>query len=289
MLKVILICSVFVLRSIALLDASEESFTVYRNCEFIETDWADGDSFPVWVLEEDGTRREMTVRLYGADCMEVNLANDESNARRFREQARYFGIPNPLAARSMGEAAKATVKEILREPFTIFTVFADGRGDPRYPRYYAFVSTNQGKDLSEFLVEEGLARAHGVFRSRPDGTRKEDWQEKLEDLELLAAKRGRGSWALTDWDRLPELRQEIRDEEAEIDELVDPSPPAGYKIDPNSAARDELLSLPGIGESLALRIIEERPYRSLDDLVRVPGIGPKTLEQIREYLELSGN
>ncbi len=263
-----------------------ESFATFRDCELVETDWADGDSFPVRITEKDGTVREIAIRLYGADCMEINLANDESNARRFREQTRYFGIPNPLAAQSMGKAAKATVKELLREPFTVHTTFADGRGDPRYPRYYGFVTTREGVDLSEHLVREGLARAFGVFRSRPDGTRMEHWKEKLEDLELQAAKRGRGCWALTDWDQLPDLREEVRREEEEIDVLVKPTLPVGYKIDPNRAARDELLALPGIGETLALGIIENRPYSKLEDLLRVPRIGPKTLEVIREYLAI---
>jgi competence ComEA-like helix-hairpin-helix protein len=52
----------------------------------------------------------------------------------------------------------------------------------------------------------------------------------------------------------------------------DPATP----IDPNTASAAELTRLPGVGPSLAARIIEERersPFRSLDDLTRVHGIG----------------
>jgi len=57
-------------------------------------------------------------------------------------------------------------------------------------------------------------------------------------------------------------------------------------IDPNRAGLDELRSLPGIGPVLAERIVAGRPYASSDDLLRVRGIGPKTLEKLRSRLTL---
>lgn len=53
----------------------------------------------------------------------------------------------------------------------------------------------------------------------------------------------------------------------------------------NAAGETELESLPGIGPVLARRIIAHRmrdgPYRRLEDLLRVEGIGPKLLERLR--------
>ncbi len=60
-------------------------------------------------------------------------------------------------------------------------------------------------------------------------------------------------------------------------------------IDINSASSLELQRLPGIGPKLAQRIIEERrtrPFRSVDDLNRVPGIGAKKLEAIRPFVTI---
>jgi competence protein ComEA len=61
-----------------------------------------------------------------------------------------------------------------------------------------------------------------------------------------------------------------------------------FEVDINEAQWPELVLLPGIGETLAKRIVESRrtlgPFRDHDDLRRVRGIGPKTLEGMRPYL-----
>jgi competence protein ComEA len=58
------------------------------------------------------------------------------------------------------------------------------------------------------------------------------------------------------------------------------------RIDVNSATEAELGALPRIGPALARRIVEDRsvsgPFRTLEDLDRVPGIGPRTIEAIRD-------
>ena len=63
---------------------------------------------------------------------------------------------------------------------------------------------------------------------------------------------------------------------------------ARYQVDINAADWPELAELPQIGEILARRITDSRleagPYADHDDLLRVPGIGPRTLEQIKPFL-----
>jgi competence protein ComEA len=59
-------------------------------------------------------------------------------------------------------------------------------------------------------------------------------------------------------------------------------------LDVDRASAEELIRLPGIGPALASRIVAERaengPFGGPDGLLRVRGIGPKTLEKIRGYL-----
>jgi len=63
---------------------------------------------------------------------------------------------------------------------------------------------------------------------------------------------------------------------------------AQFQIDPNSAEWPEWAQLPEIGETLARRIVESRqqqgPFQDVEDLRRVRGIGPRTLEKIRPYI-----
>ena len=66
-----------------------------------------------------------------------------------------------------------------------------------------------------------------------------------------------------------------------------------YRIDINSAEWIEWIQMPGIGETLATRIIEDReqngPFESIDDLQRVKGIGPKTIEKLRPWVTVKIN
>jgi competence protein ComEA len=59
-------------------------------------------------------------------------------------------------------------------------------------------------------------------------------------------------------------------------------------INVNSATAAELEALSGIGEVLAATIVEYRtqngPFASVDDLLDVSGIGPATLEEIRDQV-----
>jgi competence protein ComEA len=64
------------------------------------------------------------------------------------------------------------------------------------------------------------------------------------------------------------------------------------KININSATAAELDSLSGIGPTKAQAVIDYRnqngPFRTIDDLLNVTGIGPKTLETIRDQITVIG-
>lgn len=56
----------------------------------------------------------------------------------------------------------------------------------------------------------------------------------------------------------------------------------------NAMERDDLLLLPGIGDKLAQRILDHRqivgPFKNVDELRKVPGIGTVTLNRLRPFL-----
>jgi len=279
-IKWLMFCSLSILPAVGM-----ESFPGTR---YVATDWADGDSFRVITAEG----RELTVRIYGADCLETGPYSP-SDARRLRDQRQYFGIAGhggsfrssvELADR-YGKLATTQVADWLGRPFTLHTSFADARGDARYERFYAFITMADGRDLASALVASGLARAFGVLRAHPDGRSADEYGKSLADLEMQAAVRRNGIWAHTDWDKLPDERRMLREHEEEIRTTIRrPLVDGEFRINPNKAARDELMRLPGIGETMALRIIEGRPYASAEDLLKIPGIGAATLDKIRPFI-----
>ena len=183
--------------------------------------------------------------------------------------------------------ATAETRRLLARPFTIHTSFADARGDGRHKRIYAFVFDADGRDVAAELVSAGLARAFGVSRTTRAGESADDYREFLADRELQAAKRGAGIWAHTDWDALPTERRQERDEERELRVALDGGPPPpGFTVDVNTASREDLMRLPRVGEKLANRIIERRPYRRLTDLLEVEGIGPSTYRELKPLVRL---
>jgi competence protein ComEA len=71
----------------------------------------------------------------------------------------------------------------------------------------------------------------------------------------------------------------------------EPAPRGGHTpsaplapLDINTATVAELEALPGIGPKMAEAIIASRPYSTVEDLLRVKGIGPATLEKLRPYI-----
>jgi len=64
-----------------------------------------------------------------------------------------------------------------------------------------------------------------------------------------------------------------------------------FRVDINNATWIEWIQLKGIGETTAHRIVADRkingPFASIEDLQRVDGIGPATLDQLRPWLTIS--
>jgi competence protein ComEA len=63
-------------------------------------------------------------------------------------------------------------------------------------------------------------------------------------------------------------------------------------VNVNTASVTELERLPGIGPSVAARIVEHREqngaFKAAEDLMLVRGVGEKTFERIKPYVAVSG-
>lgn len=102
-------------------------------------------------------------------------------------------------------------------------------------------------------------------------------------------------WFRSDVQPLPIIREEapesfdISRQSAEADEADFMQSPV-FPISINRSTIRELENIPGIGPVTARRIVDFRnqsgPFRSLEDLLEVQGIGRKTLEKMKPYIEL---
>lgn len=76
----------------------------------------------------------------------------------------------------------------------------------------------------------------------------------------------------------------------EVEIVRQPPRPFDSRLDLNSATWVELAQLDAVGETLARRIVEHRerhgPFRDVEELRKVRGIGAKTLDKLRPWLTL---
>jgi competence protein ComEA len=92
----------------------------------------------------------------------------------------------------------------------------------------------------------------------------------------------------TDQPPLPEPTAITRGEAVSLPTATRSPTLKGQKININTATQEELESLPMIGPVLAKQIIDYRtangPFKEIEDIVDVPGIGPKTFEVIQDLI-----
>ena len=145
------------------------------------------------------TTTTVTVFLFGAAptssfCVSTlwthrkpTCATQSGHASRVSISASHWTIRSSAKARD-------TVRELLREPFVVWTRWATASGRGKEPRYYGLVETG-GKSLVEQLVARGLARIKGVGARLPTGEKSKTFVEKLRALEAEAKHKRLGIWA----------------------------------------------------------------------------------------------
>lgn len=145
----------------------------------------------------------------------------------------------------------------------------DIQGDVRYPGVYML----DREDLSLFELVETA------------GGLKEGKKARLAPGEppIIRVKTGR-SIHVTQWEE-GALSIEIRPMNAAARLIL------GDKLDLNRALAEDFLLVPLMKEEFAARIVDRRrkeAWKSVDELREIHGIGPKTLEKWKEFLQVEG-
>jgi competence protein ComEA len=163
--------------------------------------------------------------------------------------------------------------------------------DQTLPRAVPDTSATAGASAGEVAVHvAGRVRRPGLVRL-PAGSRVQD-----------AIRAAGGATPGADLDAINLARKLTDGEQVRVPAPGDPVPPpdpaaAGgpgatpsAPLDLNTATLDQLDTLPGVGEVTANRIIAYRsahPFSAVDELLEVPGIGQRRLEQLKDLVTVA--
>jgi endonuclease YncB( thermonuclease family) len=218
--------------------------------------------------------REYIFRLYFVDAPEA----DASLTERAVDQAAYFGVAAKDIPRGGRLAAEFTRQKLAGRDFTVVTRWRNAMGRSKLARFYSVVLV-RGENLAEELVANGWARIYGLKANWPDGPRSTTFINKLKNMELGAREKRLGMWNTNGFKPAT---------------FPAASAAPNYKarkgsltgVDLNESSFEELQSLPGIGPVLAERIMANRPYHNVDDLLKVNGVGAITLGRLKPLIRV---
>lgn len=190
--------------------------------------------------------------------------------------------------------------EIEEDIIEIITVFVDVKGAVKNPGVYQLLETNRVIDainLSGGILENADTSNINLSKKLNDemviivdfkkevikeeitcpSIKEETNQDNIENKEPIEN------------DVLIDDKKEEVNNDASLDNESNSEDNLNSKISLNTATKEELMILPGIGESKALDIIEYRNnslFKSIEEITNVKGIGNSIYEKIKEFITI---
>ena len=197
----------------------------------------------------------------------------------------FLGVnaPRLFAGQDTAFYYSGSVKEFLENRIMGSKVRLQGAGggEPvsRYGRYHAYVTAQDSEgnifSVNRLLLENGMADYSRFYAQHPDSVA--FYQSLVE-----AAKEA----SIHLWEN-PERVGTRVPRHTELAEEPQPD----FPININTATEEELVALPNIGPARAQSIIQFRiengPFRTVDDLQKIRGIGPRIVEMLTPLVKLT--
>lgn len=123
-----------------------------------------------------------------------------------------------------------------------------------------------------FRSVDDLGKVKGMSKARIEG---------LKDKVTLAKEHKAGPAASVP---TPEPGPPAKPAEAAKNKATAGKPIPGQKVDINTASKEELDKIPGIGPAKAQAIVDGRPYHRIEDVMKVKGIKQHTFDRIKAFI-----
>lgn len=144
-----------------------------------------------------------------------------------------------------------------------------------------FTYTNRYQPISLELASPALKRVEIKGEVQNPGTYRMKWDATLDDLIQEAG----GLLDTAD----PSSLSLIQNVDPDSTIFIPSAKQTEQQISINTASKEELCRLKGVGPSLAQRIIDyrsQKPFSSLEEIMQVKGIGEKLFAKFKEQIRL---
>lgn len=201
----------------------------------------------------------------------INHNKEEEYKEVFLDEQQYFQSQN---SKGNGENENTENKDSNnkdsenQENINDSKIVVDIKGAVKAPKEYELKAGSRVRDLIE--IAGGLT---------PEADEEKIYFSKiLEDEQCI---------------KIYKIGEEVLDSEIEVEEQQEKGTGAvdsKGKININKATVDELMTIPGIGQVKAQSIVDYRnengKFNSVDELTNITGIGVKTLEKLRDKVDI---